>query len=135
MKKKTSNYLNIFLIVMAPIVIYTGVQNSKNNEKIKEKEGREYPRITIVSKEFKGVIYEISQSKYWAGTYIVSLTGGQNFSIWSNSRNYDYGKKEVMNFLEVGDSIHKPIDSDSLLIFRGAKEYYFILGKDINEKQ
>ncbi len=42
--------------------------------------------------------------------------------------NYDLDPNHLSEFLHVGDSIYKPIHTDSLFIYRNDKEYIFILG-------
>ena len=131
-KAKGSVYLNIFFIILAAAIIYSSTQSDKEGAKTKDKESIEYPFIEESSQEFRGEIYDINQSKYWAGAYLITLTNGQNFSIGASTINYEYGKVEAMKSLEIGDSVYKPINSDSLLIHRENKKYYFILVKNIN---
>jgi len=42
--------------------------------------------------------------------------------------NYDFKPNFLSDFLQIGDSIYKPIHTDSLFIYRNDKEYFFILG-------
>lgn len=71
-------------------------------------------------------------SSYWKGTRIFELSNGEKLSTSSSTRNYEYGNGELMFFLQVGDSIYKPVNTDSIFIYRENKTYYFRLGADIN---
>ena len=42
--------------------------------------------------------------------------------------NYELSPVELMNFLHLGDSIYKPLNSDSLFIYRTNEKYLFVLG-------
>ncbi len=49
------------------------------------------------------------------------------------SRNGLYEKSFIGDFVQIGDSLHKESGSDTLYIYRNNENYYFILGKIINE--
>mgnify|MGYP006298967551 CR=1 FL=1 len=42
--------------------------------------------------------------------------------------NYDLEPDHLSEFLQVGDSIYKPIHTDTLFIYKNGKKYLFILG-------
>lgn len=50
-----------------------------------------------------------------------------------DSDNYSYTPYALNKFLEVGDSIVKNEQSDTLYIYRDEKKYYFVLGKTIGK--
>jgi|SRR5690554_2500101 len=50
-----------------------------------------------------------------------------------DSDNYNYAPYALNKFLEVGDSIVKNQQSDTLYIYRNQDMYYFILGKSIEK--
>ncbi|WP_088655691.1 hypothetical protein [Geofilum rhodophaeum] len=50
-----------------------------------------------------------------------------------DSDNYNYKPYSLCKFLNIGDSIIKHNQSDTLYIYRDEKEYYFVLGKSIGE--
>lgn len=66
-------------------------------------EDHEYPFLSKNSNDYCGTIIKRSMSGVYTGTYLFELSNGQKFS--------------ESGFLEVGDSIHRPADKDSIYIF------------------
>lgn len=67
------------------------------------------------------------------GSAFGKLKDGRDIFIF-DSDNFDYGPYSIERFIMVGDSIVKPLLSDTLYIYREKKRYYFILGKDIGKE-
>jgi hypothetical protein len=62
----------------------------------------------------------------------LKMSDETKFSI-GQSRNDLYGEKTILAyFLRKGDSLFKRKNSDTLFVYRGYKEYYFVLNKRIN---
>ena len=56
--------------------------------------------------------------------------------IWlPHSRNYYYEYPYLNGFMLIGDSIEKEPNNDTLKIYRKSKQYYFVLGKFINQSK
>lgn len=48
--------------------------------------------------------------------------------VFEKASNYELDPIELYEFIQIGDSIYKPIWSDSLYIYRNNNKYIFILG-------
>lgn len=77
--------------------------------------------VVKVSEEYQGVAY-------------IETEGNDKFRI-DYSVNYLNKPFYLHKFIQAGDSIYKPNNTDTIYIFRNEKEYYFFLGKVINEQQ
>ena len=84
----------------------------------------------LVTKEDKisGTISYIETKK---GAVFIALDNGDSIGL-NGSGNYEYTEVWLSKFLKIGDVIYKESYSDSLLIYRNYKEYYFLIGMYIN---
>lgn len=76
---------------------------------------------------------DFNNNLYSRGTYLIDLTDGTKFALYGATRNYLYENSDLIDFLQLSDSIYKSSSSDSIFIYRGSLKYYFILGKMINK--
>lgn len=84
----------------------------------------------IVVRNFDGKIEGvINRMRKHRGSVLVDLKNDQKFMI-KIGYNLDYEKKGLHEFLLKGDSIVKPVFSDTLYIYRSIEKYFFIIGKD-----
>ena len=74
---------------------------------------------------FSGVVTKINEYK---GSLTIRLKDGVNKYYLKDANNYELSPVELMNFLQLGDSVYKPLNSDSLFIYREDKQFLFILG-------
>lgn len=95
------------------ILFYFFIQEYKKNKELEE--NKEYPFIYNYTQEYKGQIAKFKRSKSRRETFLVELSNGQKFTIYEFS------------FLRIGDSINKPVNSDSLYIRTQGKEYSFYI--------
>lgn len=133
-EKESNSSLRTFLgILVIGIIILFGVYSEKDLEDRRKKEDHEYVNIEKTSKEFKGKIISKQMSKGYKGSILVQLNNNRKFSMTWGGGNYLYSKQNLSYFMQVGDSIFKPLLSDSIYVFRGDKKYHFILGQTINQ--
>lgn len=96
-------YVSYITGLLAAIFFYFYLD--RDQEKTKIREDVEYPFINKNSNDYKGIITKRSISGIYKGTQLFELSTGQKFSA------------SGFNFLEVGDSIHRPMNADSIYIF------------------
>lgn len=131
---KTNNSLQTFLgILVVGIIIFFIIYNNSNIDNKRKKEDNEYIQIEMSNKEYKGRVLSKQRSKGYTGLTLVHLTNNIKFSISGGGRNYMYSNQDLNYFMQIGDSIFKPYNTDSIYIFRNNKTYYFILGTIINK--
>ncbi|WP_185107308.1 hypothetical protein [Dysgonomonas macrotermitis] len=109
-------YLYILFSVLAVAFFRFYLQKDKVETIINE--GADYPLLSKNSNDYCGTIIKRSMSGVYTGTYLFELSNGQKFS--------------ESGFLDVGDSIHRPANKDSLFIYRekGTKESKIYLYRD-----
>ena len=81
----------------------------------------------------KGDVKGIVTNKFtnYGSTY-VTLKDESKYLI-RHSRNYAYSPTWLNDFIQIRDSIEKPMNSDTLYIYRKEEVYYFVIEKMINE--
>jgi hypothetical protein len=86
--------------------------------------------INILNKaNVKGVVKE--KFTNYGSIYLV-LKDESKYLI-RHSRNYEYSPAWLNDFIQIGDSIEKPLNSDTLYIYRNLETYYFVVEKMINK--
>ncbi len=97
---------------------------------ITQKENMDYSDIDKTM-SIAGKVIKVYEDK---GFTFVTLA--DSLKIWlPHSRNYDYDYPYLNGFMLKGDSIEKAPNNDTLKIFRKSKQYYFVLGKFINQSK
>lgn len=91
--------------------------------------GEKYP-LCDFQDELSGIVQKVRPNR---GTIYFDLANSKQFST-VESYNYDYSPFAIDEFIETGDSIFKPKNSDTLYIYRNNDKYYFVLGEFINKK-
>jgi len=124
-KYKPFVFIALFLVV--GVIFFSIIQKQNRNEY--ERLKQRYKLIEGCD-SLSGIISAISCNR---GASMVSLLKG-NELILRTSRNYDYEVFELCCFINVGDSVSKKKDCDTLNIFRKKQEFYFVLGEFIGEK-
>lgn len=133
-KKKGNNNLRTFLgILVIGVIISFYFYNTNRLENNRHREDKEYTPIKKLRGGYRGRILSKSGSKGYTGRNLLQLTDNVKLSISGGTRNYLYSGQDLAFFMKVGDSIFKPLGSDSLYIIRNNRTYYFILGKMIND--
>ena len=133
-KRKENNGFRFFLgIIILGIVIYFGVYTDKKLESNRKQEDKEYVKIDKYDKVIQGRLISKRSSKGYTGRKLLTLSANIKFSYSGLTRNYDVTNADFCSFLQLGDSIYKPSYSDSIYVYRNDREYYFILGKVINQ--
>lgn len=79
---------------------------------------------------YNGDVKDIKRNR---GFVYVELDNGEKYNI-SDSYNYSYKTRSLYSFLDIGDFVNKPKDTDSIFIVKGGREYFFLLGKNINKR-
>ena len=117
-----------WILIIILILIFFSIFHISTNKLINEK-NKNYPLINNNS-AFSGKIENVYLNR---GSIYLMLTNKKCFRT-TDSRNYDYNPIFIDDFLSYGDSIVKPLNTDTLFIIRDTRKYYFVLGKFINEK-
>lgn len=133
-KRRKDNSFRLFLgIIVLGIVIYFGVYTDEKLESSRSKEDMEYIKLDHYSGIVQGRLTSKRSSKGYTGRKLLTLNTNIKFSYSGLTRNYDVTNADFGSFLQLGDSIYKPPYSDSIFVYRSNTEYFFILGKYINE--
>jgi hypothetical protein len=133
-EKKANNNLRTFLgFLVVCIIIFFSIYNEKRMDDQREKEDNEYVQIEKSNNEYKGRILSKKESKGYKGRTLVYLNNNGKFTISGGGRNYLYSNQDLSYFMQIDDSIFKPLNTDSLYIIRNNRKYYFILGQIIKE--
>jgi hypothetical protein len=115
------------LIILVLLIVYKAIKDTREGNKDAQRISDEYPMVN--NGNVDGSITSVIDNR---GVSLIDL--GYKKIALKHSRNYNYKTFELCYFLEFNDSISKKKNSDTLFIFRGTQEYYFILGKEIGEK-
>jgi hypothetical protein len=67
------------------------------------------------------------------GTLYLDFEDSSRLKVGSAMLNRNYSPDDFSSFLKEGDSIIKHLKSDTLLIIRNSKHYYFVLNKIIDK--
>lgn len=94
---------------------------------------KEFPDIKFYvnnSLKLSGVVVEkdIKTKQYLKGAAFITLNNGQKFSMGGETRNFQYEQSNIMDFVQVKDSLDKISNSDYITIYRGELKYYFKIG-------
>jgi len=117
----------ITLIVIVVLSIFVGICIfSEHQRSLKD---TEFPRLTP-DIEINGIV---KKGDINAGTFYIELYDSIKFSLTA-TRNYLYDTPELYMFLKAGDRLVKQSGTDTLYVYRKNREYYFVIGKFINEK-
>ena len=119
-RKKFNIGLVIFLVVGA---LVTTLITDYRSKKIIEA----HPRLKE-EQSISGIADEIFTDR---GTAYLKLENGEKFRIFF-SYNYNYEPSSFDDFIELGDSVRKPKGTDTLYIYRDNKEYFFLIGEEVN---
>ena len=90
---------------------------------------KEYPRITTTT-SLNNVIETINYTSK-NGAYIMLKDSTKVLMDWAY--NYDYSPYDIIDFVQIGDSIVKQAGSDTIILHRCREEYLFILWKMQNK--
>ena len=112
--------LLVFVSIVAIIIVTT--YNS-------QEEWKEYKK-DFFRKEIKAKVYLTRRKRSSVKVYL-NLSGSKYISIF-RSTNYKYSPPELSSFIQKGDSIYKPANSNDLYIIRNNYKYYFKVGEHIN---
>lgn len=138
-KLKTTIIIIISLFIVIILILdFIGIGivdfSEEKNKENAEFEKREYPSLSN-SMSLTGVIIHKKTSRFIRGSINMSLNNGTKFVISKITRNYIYHGNDynLVSLLQVGDSISKKANSDSIFVYKNNQVYYFILDKIINE--
>jgi hypothetical protein len=131
--KKMETIFGVIFTIVAVVILYSSLGQKDEMKTKREKELKEYPDIENVFTEYKGIVINSHLSKGMVGAKSITLNNGQKFLVSSDTWNRKYKKGAMMEFIQIGDSIYKPANSDSIFIYRGNKTYYFLLGRSIGK--
>lgn len=110
------NYLRYIISALMALGFYYYLQVDKKATVIME--DVEYPIISRNNNDYRGVITSRSMSGVYKGTWLFELSNGQKFSA-------------DMSFLQIGDSIHRPANNDSIYIaYQTGKQSKIFLYRD-----
>lgn len=123
------------MIILMSYITYLIYSYSWDLQKQKERENIEYATtIQHVRKELKGRVVKYEKSRFINLRYIIDLSTSEKLNIYETPINYAYkdDQKFLMSFLQKGDSIIKPANSDSIFVFRNNRKYLWVFGERIN---
>jgi len=125
-KKIGSNPLLIACIIIIGLFLFFFL--STKFLSYTQRENYEYMKINDTMR-IKGKVLRVYEDK---GFSFITLS--DSLKIWfPHSRNFDYKISYLADFILVGDSIEKNPYNDTLIIYRGSNQYFFVLGKFINQ--
>lgn len=126
--------------IITLILINKQIKESRREEYEVQKLKLEYPLIEYSQeyylKRIEGVIVnrELDIGRFNKGALYLTLNNGEKFSIGYATRNYSYKPYELVDFIQVGDSILKPSGYIYFYVFRYEEKYTFILGRSIKNE-
>lgn len=123
-RKKLFVFIALFLII--GVISFSAFIKQTNKE---AEEFRQRYKLIERCDSLSGIIYEILCRR---GVSAVSMSGGDELRL-SISRNYYYEIYSLCEFINIGDSLQKQMDCDTLHIFRENQKFYFVIGKEIGE--
>lgn len=132
---RKNSYNLVYVILFVSIVALGYYFQSVIDDNIEDKRKKEleiYKEIGDQRKDINGVVILRTFSQVCNGTLLVHLNNGDQFALSSLTYNNNYAERCLKRFIQIGDSISKLTNSDSIYIYRKDKTYYFIVGKDIN---
>lgn len=129
--KRKRIFSNPIIIVSAIVItVFLFFFISSKFLSITQKENMEYSEIDN-NLSIAGKVIKVYEDKGF--TFVIIA---DSLKIWlPHSRNYDYDYPYLNGFMLKGDSIEKEPNNDTLRIFRKSKQYYFVLGKFINQSK
>jgi hypothetical protein len=118
----------LILIILIFFIAFLAIKNTREDNKQNEILRKEFP---IISKTdlISGIVIAHSSNR---GSLHVILLNNTKISI-PHSRNYNYTPPYLDEFIKNKDSLFKKTFSDTLFIFRDNRNYYFIIGKFIEQ--
>lgn len=124
--------LGVVLLVVLGYIVWSTIQDTIDNK---------HEKLMSIYKDIK-TTHELELNARFIGYNKTVVRGVDlvNFSdslylfIGGATRNYAYKPETLGNFFQQNDSIFKRANSDTLYVYRGEQEYYFIIGKIINRK-
>lgn len=121
---RIKSYIKFLLLILTIvfIIIFIQVKNMYKKNEI-------YPKVDF-AKEYSGIV---TSAEPYQSICDIEIDKGSNIMLYF-SINYKNKPIYLNRFIQQGDSIYKPKESDSIYIFRNGEEYYFILGKLINDQ-
>gem|GEM_PF-2818130 len=123
--KKSTKYIigvNFFIIILLSII------STYEEKKYIDGLNTEYKYVEKNMKVFE-IVKEFVTFK---GTSNIETLSGKK--IWiDDASNFNYRPFDLYKFLQIGDTIIKHHDSDTLYIHRNKKEYYFVLKKNVGK--
>jgi len=126
---KGNPFVNLFVILVFGWIMYLIFTTDSRSQKQREKEDAKFPKIESFSLEIKGRLVKIGGSNAYAGRKLLYFSNGQKAAVSHDIFNYEISNVSIEYFMQPGDSIYKPSNSDSIFIYRGNETYYFLLGK------
>lgn len=123
------------LVLIGLTGIVTGIIRQINRDKEFQNYAKKYPYYNISTKISGVVIYiEKSQLIKRRGKSIEFRLDDKKGYTLGDAINEIYKPIDISEFIQVGDSIYKASGTDSVLIYRGGKNYYFEINKRINRE-
>ncbi|MBW8242146.1 hypothetical protein K1F50_05000 [Muricauda oceani] len=123
MKKKYAlkEYLPVILLFLFLIgfIIYTIIKKGKYEE-------------IYLSEEFDERVIDVFEEK--GNTYLFLTNRNDRIKI-ENSRNYDYEPAFLYDFIKENDRVLKNKCSDTLYIERSSKNYHFLIGSTVYNRE
>lgn len=135
---KTIRIIGLVFILIVWIIFFKEFKNYEKDKKHAAEEFKtEFPNLDRNrNSKVRGIILEkkLMTDMYVKGVVCITLTNGQKFSIGGSTGNNAYNQSNIMDFLQVGDSISKKENDDIIVIYRDTVKYYFVLGQIIKTK-
>lgn len=127
MKNKTYT-IGLFLFLLIGSIITFPSAIKKSNREFEERR-RNYPFL-LENESVSGIVTYVHCCK---SVTLLSVNNSVSVTL-DKARNYEYEIFELCCFLEVGDSIQRKGNCDTIFIYKQKQEFYFVLGEFIGEK-
>jgi cell division protein FtsI/penicillin-binding protein 2 len=127
-KKKISSTILIVGILIIALFLFFFL--STKFLSITQKENYEYRWVTK-NEHIYGKVLRVYQDK---GVTFITLSDSLKICL-PYSENYGYKSPYLNFFIEKGDLLEKKPKYDTLIIYRDSNQYFFVLGKFINQPQ
>lgn len=138
MKKKSFKfYLYIVIGIYVLLIIILNFMDIRTQKKQNDAKIIECPDLKTRNLIINSILKkkELSDSMFSKGSMYLYFDNGDCFTLFGVNYNWAYEIPRLNDFLQVGDSISKRAENDTILIYRNNKKYYFVLNKEINKNE
>lgn len=124
----TSVLFNVVIVILVILLVFYGISINKSQNDWRDRMLRDYQHIT----KTMDINTIIKTKETFKGCSNITTVDGNK--IWIDfATNYNYRPFDLDEFLQIGDTIIKHKNSDTLYIHRNTKEYFFVFKEIIGK--